>query len=371
MEMYKFAKKDLAVSRLGMGLMRLPTKDNVIDYPAAEAMIDKLMAKGVTYYDTAWFYHNHKSEDFTKKALVSRYPRDKFTIATKLPLGEVKTPEDIDRIFDTQKANLGVDYVDFYLLHGIGYKGWEHFLNMNGLDFFKRKRESGEIRHFGFSFHSAKEEAEKILAAYDWDFMQPMMNYYDFTLDSKTIYDTAVAKGVPVIAMEPIRGGALARPHNDVVDIFKAAKPDASVASWALRWCATMPGVAVVLSGISTMEQVDENLALFETANPLSDDELKVIDKAVEALNGIELIPCTECNYCNKCPQKINIKSLFSAFNEYQRFAATWTLSQYLKSPAEEQATACINCGVCEAACPQKIKITEMIQVVHNKALKI
>lgn len=352
------------VSRLGMGLMRLPTDANGIDYPAAEAMVDRLMDAGVTYYDTAYFYHKNESEAFAKKALTSRYSHDRYTIATKMPLGEVEGPGGAQAFFDMQQEKLGVDYIDFYLMHGINWGGWEFAQRLGADKVMDQMKRDGRIRYKGFSFHGATEDLPKILDAYDWDFCQIQLNYYDYIAgDGKQLYEAVTSRDIPLIVMEPVRGGGLARSHSDVMRVFEEANPEVSVASWALRWCGTLPGVDVVLSGMSDMTQVEDNIKTFSPLSALSGAEQGVIEQAMDAFKKLPLIPCTECNYCAKCPQEIPIKRLFGGQNDVIRFGSSWYLQTYKNTtPPEKQPSACTGCGTCEAICPQGINIIERIK---------
>lgn len=355
------------VSRLGMGLMRLPEKEGKIDYQTAEKMIDTLMEAGVTYYDTAYFYHGRESEAFANKALISRYPRESFTIASKMPLGEVEKNGGVEKMFQYQTDKLGVDYVDFYLLHGINWGGWEHALRLGADKFIKRMKDEGKIRYLGFSFHGSADDLPKVLDAFDWDFVQIQLNYYDWDMgDGKKLYEAANSRGVPIVVMEPVHGGGLARCHPDVIKVFNDANPNASAASWALRWVGSLEGVDVVLSGMSDMEQVKDNLSLFSPLKPLSGNEYEVIGNAMQKFRELPLIGCTECRYCEKCPQGISIHRLFAGYNDVVRFGSSWYLNNYRTWEKDKLADTCINCGACEEICPQRINITERIKEVFE-----
>ena len=352
------------VSRLGMGLMRLPCDEKGIDYPAAELMIDRLMEAGVTYYDTAWFYHENTSEDFAKKALITRFPRNKFTIATKMPLGEAEKNGGAQAIFDKQQENLGTDVIDFYLMHGINGGSIDHMARLGADEVVTKMKRGGRIRYNGFSWHGAADDLPKVLDGFDWDFCMIQLNYYDWlALDGQKLYKAAADRNIPLIVMEPVRGGGLAVCHPDVARVFEEADPAVSAASWALRWAGSLPGVDVVLSGMSNMHQVNENINLFSPLKPLTDDERGVIGKAMEAFKTLPLVPCTECNYCNKCPQSIPIPKLFGGKNDIVRFGSSWYMMNYKNwTKPENQITACTECGVCEAACPQGINIIERLK---------
>jgi hypothetical protein len=351
------------VSRLGMGLMRLPANEKGIIYPEAEAMIDRLMEAGVNYYDTARFYHEGTSEDFAKRALVGRHPRDSFNIATKMPLGDAET-QGAQVVFDDQQKKLGVDLIDFYLCHGINGGSIDHMAETKADECITRMKKDGRIRRAGFSWHGETKDLPKVLDGFPWDFVMVQLNYYDWLAgDAKELYDAVTDRGLPLIVMEPVRGGGLSNCHPDIMDFFKKANPGVSVASWALRWAGSLPGVDIVLSGMSSMEQAEDNINLFSPLKPLSDEEHGVIKMAMDAFKKLPLIPCTECNYCDKCPKKIPIKNLLSWKNDVVRFGSSWNLENYKDwTKPENQITACTECGVCEKACPQGLNIIERLK---------
>jgi len=354
------------VSRLGMGLMRLPEKNGAIDYNAAEQMIDTLMEKGVTYYDTAYVYHGGNSEAFASKALISRHPRDKFTIATKMPLGEVEKIGGVEVTFNSQIRKLGTDYIDYYLMHGIDYGGWELALRLGAIKFAEKMKDEGKIRNIGFSFHGATSDFPKVLDAYDWDFVQIQLNYYDwYAGGAKQLYDAAVKKGLPVIVMEPVHGGGLTNCHPDIKKIFDATGE--TPASWALRWVGSLPGVDVILSGMSNMQQVNENISLFSPLKPLEKEDHTVIETVMERFKALPLINCTECKYCAKCPKNISIPALFAGYNDIVRFGSSWYLMNYRQWEKDKLANTCINCGACEEICPQGLKITENLKEIFER----
>ncbi|MDR1688125.1 MAG: aldo/keto reductase [Clostridiales bacterium] len=355
------------VSRLGMGLMRLPEAEGQIDYKRAEEMIDTLMAAGVTYYDTAFFYHGGHSEEFANKALISRYPRHSFTIATKMPLGEAEKAGSPEIIFNGQLEKLGVDFIDYYLMHGINWGGFEYAQRLGADTYLKKMKEEGKIRYLGFSFHGPADDLPKVLDAFEWDFCQVQLNYFDWDLgEGKKLYEAAHSRNVPLVVMEPVRGGGLSNCHPDVKKVFTDANPEASVASWALRWVGSLEGVDIVLSGMSNIEQVNDNIAMFSPLKTLTEKEYAVIKDAMKKFRELPLIGCTECRYCEKCPQNISIHKLFGGYNDKIRFGSSWYLMNYRNWEKDKLADKCINCGVCEAACPQGIKITEKIKEVFE-----
>lgn len=371
LEMREMAGIGQKTSRLGMGLMRMPVKDGKIDFEPAREMVDRLMASGVTYYDTAFFYHEGQSEDFAGMALTGRYPRESYTIATKLPMGEVNEEKDNERVFNTQLGRLGLDRIDFYLLHGINLGGWRKAVEMGSHEFQHRMKREGKISYAGFSFHGKKEDFPVILDEGRWDFVQIQLNYYDwYAGDAEFLYREALKRGIAVIVMEPVRGGGLVKMHPGALACLDGLGTPASA---ALRWVAGLPGVDVVLSGMSDMAQVNENIEIFNNPVQLSDLDNAKILRAVEKIKELPTIPCTSCNYCDKCPQDIPIPQLFRGYNEIVRFDNTWFLGiEYFKNANEgRRADACIECGACEEICPQGIPIIRDLKMVHGKALEV
>ncbi len=370
MQMKEIPSLGVTLSRLGLGVMRLPEKDGRIDYDESVKYVDMLYEAGVNYYDTAYFYHNEQSEPFVRRALVERYPRDSYYVATKLPGHLCKEPADMERIFETQRERLGLERIDFYLLHGINYGTWGKLRDLGVLEFVRRLKAEGKIRFFGLSFHGANEDLAKILDEYPCDFCQIQLNYADWAQrEASVLYEELRRRGLPVIVMEPVRGGGLARLYPAMEEILRAANPNASNASWAMRWCGSLPAADVILSGMSTMEQCRDNAAQFAPFVPLTEDEYKTLDRVVEAFENLPLVRCTGCKYCIDCPQEINIPDLFERYNSHIRFQSTWPLANYLAAtPKEKQATACIECGACEERCPQELAIIEELKKVHAAA---
>lgn len=362
------------IKKLGFGLMRLPKNDEVIDIEQVKAMVDRFMEEGFTYFDTAWAYAG--SEDAIRQALVERYPRDKFQLATKNAAWiNCKTREEAIDQFNTSLKQTGATYFDFYLLHNLGEHRTKFFDDFNMWEFVQEKKREGLIKHVGFSFHSTPEELEEILVAHpEMEFVQLQINYADWdapAIQSRACYEVARKYGKPVIIMEPVKGGMLANPPAVVENIFKEANNNASNASWAIRFAADLEGVITVLSGMSNMEQMEDNLSYMKDFKALSSSERETIKKAQEALSTIPLIPCTTCNYCAKvCPKNIGVSGTFTAMNiltiyndmDAAKHQEDWLVSGHQKARASE----CIKCGKCEEVCPQHIAIRNELE----KAIK-
>ncbi len=363
------------IPKLGFGLMRLPMNGEEIDMEQTTTMVDTFMQKGFTYFDTAYVYINGKSEVAAREALVKRYPRDSFTIATKLPLWDnVETEEDMQKIFDTSMERLGVDYIDFYLLHAMDKTKFEKADKIGAWDFIFKMKEQGKIRHCGFSFHDSADVLDEALTKHpEAEFVQLQINYLDWESDNvqaRKCYEVCLKHNKPIVVMEPIKGGSLASMAESAQSVLTDANPDASVASWAVRYCAGLDNIVTVLSGMSTQAQMDDNVSYMENFQPLSEDESATLNKAIDALNAIPTIPCTACRYCvDDCPQQINIPEIFKAMNGYKQFgnaAGTnkpfnqWNYTRATKDGGK--ASDCIQCGSCEAHCPQHINIIEELK---------
>ncbi|URZ00496.1 aldo/keto reductase [Clostridium felsineum] len=366
------------IKKLGFGLMRLPKDKEAIDIKQVKRMVDSFLSEGFTYFDTAWAYAG--SEDAIRQALVERYPREKFQLATKNAAWiNCKTREEAISQFETSLKQTGAGYFDFYLLHNLGEYRTKFFDDFNMWSFVKEKKSEGLIKHIGFSFHSTPEELEDILNKHpEMEFVQLQINYADWenpAIQSRACYEVARKHGKPVIIMEPVKGGMLANPPEPVKEVFKKANEDASYASWAIRFAASLDGVITVLSGMSNIEQMNNNLSYMKNFTPLSDKERNTIFEAQKALNSIPLIPCTSCNYCSKvCPNNIGISGSFTAMNyltlykneESAKMQENWLVSGHGKKRANE----CIKCGKCERVCPQHISIREELVKVSNTFVK-
>lgn len=352
--------------KLGFGLMRLPKTNEAIDVPQVCEMVDHFLAAGFTYFDTAYVYDG--SEVAAKAALVDRHPRASYTLATKLHVGKCANAEEARKELETSLARTGAGYFDYYLLHALMANNVDKYEEFGLWDFVRELKANGTIRHYGFSFHDSPELLDKLLTEHpDVDFVQLQINYADWEnpeVQSRACYEVARKHGKQVVIMEPVKGGALANPPEQVKALFDAAKPGASYASWALRFAASLDGVLAVLSGMSNLEQVDDNLATMSDFQPLNDAEQKVIQQAQHILGNSAAIACTACHYCTAgCPKKIAIPEIFAAANKKlangQKAEAA---AAYAAATAEGgKASACIHCKQCERICPQHLPITDLL----------
>ena len=358
-----------SIPKLGFGLMRLPMKGEEIDIEQVKKMVDEFMSKGFTYFDTAYVYIGGKSEVALKEAVVDRYPRESFQCATKLPLFDMKDPSEMEPIFQTSLDRAGLDYYDFYLLHALGKDTAKKADDLGAWEFIKQKKAEGKIKHIGFSFHDSAEVLDDILTKHpEAEFVQLQINYVDWDdegVQSRLCYEVARKHGKPVIIMEPVKGGSLATMTPEVQKIFKDAKPELSVASWAVRYAASLEGVVTVLSGMSNEEQLHDNVSYMEHFEPLSDSERGIIAQAVDVLKNLPTIPCTGCKYCvDGCPQKINIPGVFSTMNNLTLYNnPEREKGSYGRVTKEAgKASDCLQCGACESHCPQHIGIIETLK---------
>ena len=390
MEMRTSNKSGDSVSLLGFGMMRLPRINPdkpEIDKAAAQEMVDYAYAHGVNYYDTAYPYHEGLSELFTGEAL-KKYPRDSFYLATKMPSWHLNTPEDAPRIFEEQLGKLQVEYFDYYLLHSIGKSYEEDFenryLKTGALDYLLEQKKLGKIRNLGFSFHGKMDVYEKIVAYRDWDFVQIQMNYQDWdTQNAKRLYQILEEKQIPCIVMEPIRGGNLVTLCDESQRLLKAAEPDNSIASWAIRFAATYPNILTVLSGMSHMDHVVDNVKTMTDFKPLDADSMRTLQKALDAYLNTGTIPCTGCRYCMDCPAGVDIPAVFDLFNQCASqgmlpvsFGDASDLEKRVEAfnriygslPEENRAKNCIDCKACVEHCPQSIDIPRKLRDIASLA---
>ena len=357
----------METGKLGFGLMRLPRRGVKIDVAQVSQMVDLFMDAGFTYFDTARVYPG--SETATRKALVTRHPRDSFTIATKLNTMTAPTGSLARRQIDTSMRNLGVDYLDYYLLHNVNNSTRKSFDNLGLWDFVRDLKRQGTVRSFGFSYHAGPELLDKTLTEHpDVDFVQLQINYADWEnprITSRANYEVARAHGKPIVVMEPVKGGKLANPDPAVCALMDEAAPDASYASWAIRFAAGLDGILTVLSGMSNLQQTADNVGFMRDFKPLDSREMEVIRQAREILGNSRDIPCTACGYCVKgCPRHIHIPDVVAAMNKKLVSGhIEEARADYRKAvQAGNFASACIACGKCEATCPQNLEIIELLR---------
>ena len=365
-----------SMPKLGFGLMRLPEKDGIIDMDHVNRMVDAYMQASMNYFDTAYVYHGGNSEKTVKEALVKRYPRDRFMLATKLPAWVLKTSEDRDRVFNEQLERCGVDYFDFYLLHSIedGSNG-ETYERLDCFNWGLKKKAEGKIRHFGFSFHGSPAYLMQVLDAHpEIEFVQIQLNYADWknpVVRSGELYEILHARNIPMIIMEPVKGGTLAGLKPELEEMYKAVRPEASVASWALRFVGSLPGVMTILSGMSTAEQVADNIQTFSHFEPLTVEEKALVDKVRSIMLDTPLIGCTSCRYCTPgCPMNISIPDVFRAVNTMTLYGDVFRPKAFyggVLSLGHGRASECIACGQCESVCPQHLPIIDLLKDASEK----
>ena len=355
--------------KLGFGLMRLPKNpDGSIDVPQVCQMADRFIAAGGTYFDTAYVYDDGASEAAFKAAVADRYPRDSYTVATKLNVRVAKDAEDARQQFYTSLERTGVSYIDYYLLHAIQRGNYEMYEEYGIWDYVAELKKKGLIRHWGFSFHSDPELLRMLLTKHpDAEFVQLQLNYADWEnpgVASRKNWEICKEFGKPVTVMEPVKGGILADPIPTVKAVFDAEGSGRSYASWAVRFAASLDNIIVVLSGMSNLAQMEDNLSYMKEFQPLSDAELDLIRQAQEALNGDKSIPCTACHYCTEgCPMGIPIPEIFTVANRRKGSPEFRTIREYgIVTQGKGKASDCIQCGQCEAACPQNLPIIELLE---------
>ena len=363
----------LSNSKLGFGLMRLPKDENGnIIQEKVNTMVDAFMKSGFTYFDTAYAYAG--SEKAMKEALVDRYPRNAYTIADKLPAWKLKSEEDVERIFNESLSLRGVDFFGFYLLHSIEKKHYPTYEKYHCFDFIKQMKKEGKIKYIGFSFHDTPEFLDQVLNEHpEVDFIQLQLNYLDWNngvIQSKKNLEVARRHHKPVVVMEPIKGGTLASFSKDIEKIYKDYDSTKSIASWALRFIASQEGVMTILSGMSTLEQMNDNLSTMSNFVPLNNEEYQLVEKVTNAVLSKPTIPCTGCRYCTPgCPLQIQIPDLFTAYNSQILYGESSRYQTWYKdhtSNEHAKAHQCIECGQCEGVCPQHLEIISLLKDVSK-----
>ena len=367
----------MSIKKLGFGLMRLPLlnpeQPDSVDLETFKKMVDTFLERGFTYFDTAWMYCGGKSEEAAREALVSRHPRESFTLTTKLPSYMIHSEEDREKVFSEQLRRTGAGYFDYYWLHNVNAESLPTFDKFNCWDFIQKKKEAGLVRHIGFSYHDGPELLERILTEHpEVEYVQLQLNYLDWDslgVQSRACYEICTRHGKPVIVMEPVKGGTLAKVPAELEARFREREPDMSASSWGIRFAASQENVFMVLSGMSNMEQLLDNTGYMQDFKPLSAEEMDFMKEAADILRKNIAIACTGCAYCTvKCPMNIAIPGYFSLYNSemlmpverrpmhggyYSRLAIT-----------HGKASDCIKCGQCEAMCPQHLPIRDYLEDV-------
>lgn len=367
------------MKKLGMGLMRLPLLDandqKSINYELATQMVDEFMAKGFTYFDTAFMYHQGESEKFVCEALVKRYPRESFTITDKLPSAEISTYADMERVFNIQMERTGAGYFDYYWFHAINKNYIQLLDKIDGWKFLSELKAAGKVKHIGFSFHDDSATLEHVLKHHpELEYVQLQLNYIDWDspVEGRKCYEICERYGKPVIVMEPVKGGSLANVPPEVEQMMKAVNPHASVASWAIRYCASLSNVMVVLSGMSNMDQLADNVSYMQNFQPLNDQETALVSRVVDTITKNIDIPCTGCHYCTgHCPQQIAIPQYFGLMNVVKQLGMSQfpnsRLYYNLLTNTHGKASGCLQCGQCESMCPQHLPIIDNLKRVAER----
>lgn len=366
------------MKKLGFGFMRLPVLDasdrSTVDVEAVKMMVDRFMERGFTYFDTAHRYNDEASEPALREALVKRYARDRYVLANKITLNYIKKPEDQEPFFKQQLSICGVEYFDNYLIHNMGAVFYPMAEKFGTFDFIKRMRDEGYVRHIGFSFHGTADVLETILQAHpEVELVQLQINYLDWEdagIQSRKCYEVARRHGKQIIAMEPVKGGTLVNLPEEAAALLIEADPQASLAAWAIRYAAGMDGVHTVLSGMSTLEQVEDNTRYMQDFQPLSESEQALLMKVAEVIRSRSSIACTHCRYCTtECPKNIAIPDYFGLYNNMKRlkntsYLANQTVYYANLTRTHGKASDCIHCGLCEISCPQNLPIWQLLQTV-------
>ena len=363
--------------KLAFGLMRLPLRDpsdtTSIDLDAVNQMVDRFMDAGFTYFDTAAPYHNKASEAAFRECVAKRYPRNAYTLTDKLSMFSMKSGEELQPFFDAQLERCGVEYLDYYWLHALDKGEWEKAERFDAFRFILQKKAEGKVKHVGFSFHDTADVLDEILTKHpEMEFVQLQINYIDWEssdVQSRKCYEVCVKHGKPVMVMEPVKGGLLASVPEEAGALMRAAAPDLSTASWAIRFAASLDNVCYVLSGMSNLEQMEDNLSYMKDFQPLSPAERDVVRKTAEIIRSKAYIACTGCRYCVEgCPQKIAIPDYFKLVNNVSQYGPAMlgrAKSRYAQLVEKQgKASECVKCGQCEAHCPQHLPVTQYLEDV-------
>ena len=361
--------KDITVPLLGFGCMRLPMDGNKIDMVELEKMTEYAFSHGANYFDTAYMYVDGNSENAIGKVL-KKYDRSSFILADKSPIYKMNSQSDVRKIFDEQRKKCQVDYFDFYMCHNINISTFEQYRNVRMVEELAKLKEEGLIKYFGFSFHGTPEILREVVKDYNWDFAQLQVNYLDWdVVKAHEQYDIVQALGIPVTVMEPLRGGGLVNLSEKALAKLKENYPNATPAEFGLRWAASQNNVVTVLSGMSNLKQMKENIAVFENFTPMNEQELKTADEMAKIIQSQGEINCTACKYCMEvCPKGINIPAIFALYNQYKVTNSPFHLKIYYETLSDsEKATNCIKCGLCNKNCPQNLPIPDLLAQVQKE----
>ena len=354
------------ISRLGYGGMRFPKNGDEVDMDAAVQLLRKAYEMGINYFDTAMVYHKGESEKIFGKAF-EPYPRDSYLIADKMSIWLCSDEEDMKARFYNQLKTLKTDYIDFYLVHSLNRNHYKKVKDLHCVEFLQQMKQEGKIKHLGFSFHDTYQVFTQILNDYTWDFVQIQLNYLDWhNQGAEQLYRELERRNLPVMVMEPVRGGYLATIDSERAKPFLELEPQRSIASWAIRWVESLPQVAVVLSGMSDLQQLEDNVATMTNFEPMNEQELAAIDRVVEEIRKVNEIPCTGCRYCMDCPMGVDIPEIFSIYSQYKIFGKEKAFVQDYEEVVEHGngAEHCVRCMACTTKCPQMIEIPDKLEMI-------
>ena len=354
------------ISRLGYGGMRFPKNGDEVDMDAAVQLLRKAYEMGINYFDTAMVYHKGESEKIFGKAF-EPYPRDSYLIADKMSIWLCSDEEDMKARFYNQLKTLKTDYIDFYLVHSLNRNHYKKVKDLHCVEFLQQMKQEGKIKHLGFSFHDTYQVFTQILNDYTWDFVQIQLNYLDWhNQGAEQLYRELERRNLPVMVMEPVRGGYLATIDSERAKPFLELEPQRSIASWAIRWVESPPQVAVVLSGMSDLQQLEDNVATMTHFEPMNEQELAAIDRVVEEIRKVNAIPCTGCRYCMDCPMGVDIPEIFSIYSQYKIFGKEKAFVQDYEEVVEHGngAEHCVRCMACTTKCPQMIAIPDKLEMI-------
>lgn len=354
------------ISRLGYGGMRFPKNGDEVDVDAAVQLLRKAYEMGINYFDTAMVYHKGESEKIFGKAF-EPYPRDSYLIADKMSIWLCSDEEDMKARFYNQLKTLKTDYIDFYLVHSLNRNHYKKVKDLHCVEFLQQMKQEGKIKHLGFSFHDTYQVFTQILNDYTWDFVQIQLNYLDWhNQGAEQLYRELERRNLPVMVMEPVRGGYLATIDSERAKPFLELEPQRSIASWAIRWVESLPQVAVVLSGMSDLQQLEDNVATMTHFEPMNEQELAAIDRVVEEIRKVNEIPCTGCRYCMDCPMGVDIPEIFSIYSQYKIFGKDKAFVQDYEEVVEHGngAEHCVRCMACTTKCPQMIAIPDKLEMI-------